>query len=55
MQHNYIPKKLNFDLLTVRSGGGLRSAGKIFATMLLYFSIPLNLIRNMTISEKNKF
>ena len=28
-------------------GGGGGSAGKIFATMLLYFVIPFNLICNM--------
>ena len=29
-------------------GGGGGSVGKIFATMLLYFVIPFNLIGNMT-------
>ena len=59
MQHDHVLKKLNFDLLT-RSGasvcvcmcvcvcGGGGSADKIFATMLLHFVIPFNLICNMT-------
>ena len=51
MQHDYVLKKLNFDLLT-RSGASVcvcgGSADKIFATMLLHFVIPFNLICNMT-------
>ena len=43
MQHDFVLKKLNFDLLAprVRRGGG---AGKIFATMMLHFEIPFILI-----------
>ena len=53
MQHDLVLKKLNCDLLTPRVGGGGGggvggSAGKIFATMLLYFVIQFNLICNMT-------
>ena len=48
MQHEHVLKKLNVDLLNLRSGGGGGSAGKIIATMLLYFLIPFNLICNMT-------
>ena len=57
MQHDHVLKKLNFDLLTpspesgcvcVWGGGGGGSAGKIFATMLLYYRILFNLICNMT-------
>ena len=49
MQYDLGLKKLNFDLLTpsprvVGEGG----AAKIFATMLLHFVIPFNLICNMT-------
>ena len=45
---DHVLKQLNFDLLipTPRVVGG--SAGKIFATMLLHFVIPFNLICNMT-------
>ena len=53
MQHDHVLKKLNFDLLArsgasvcVCVGGG--SADKIFATMLLHFVIPFNLVCNMT-------
>ena len=52
MQHDHALKRLNFDLLTwsgayvcVCVGG---AADKIFATMLLHFVIPFNLICNMT-------
>ena len=54
MQHDHVLKKLNFDLLTPSSrvvedvGGGGGAAGKIFATTLLYFLIPFNLICNLT-------
>ena len=55
MQHEHVLKKLNFDLLTrsgasvcVCVGGGGGSADKLFATMLLHFVIPFNLICNMT-------
>ena len=52
MLHDHVLKKLSFDLLTlgVRGGrgGGGESAGKIFATILLHFVIPFNLICNMT-------
>ena len=52
MQHDHVLKKLNFDLLA-RSGAsvcvcGGGSADKIFATMLLHFVIPFNLVCNMT-------
>ena len=49
MQHDHVLKKLNFDLLAprVRGGGGGGYAGEIFATMLLHFVIPINLICNM--------
>ena len=49
LQHDHVLKKLNFDLLTlslVSRGAG--SECKIFATLLLHFVIPLNLICNMT-------
>ena len=43
MQHEHVLEKLNFDLVTPSPGsgggggvGGLRPAGKIFATMLLH-------------------
>ena len=55
MQHGIVLKKLNLYLLTPRvregrrgGGGGGGSASKIFATMLLHFVIPINLICNMT-------
>ena len=51
MQHDIVLKKLNFDLLTAGVGGGggddAEFAGNIFATMLLHFMIPINLICNM--------
>ena len=49
MQYDHVLKKLNFDLLTPRVGGG-GSEGIIFATMLHVAApvIPLNLICNMT-------
>ena len=45
MQHDRVPKKFNFDLLTASPGwGGIGGfVSKIFATMLL-FVIPFNLI-----------
>ena len=46
MQHDHVLKKWNFDRLTPWVRGG--SASKIFATMLLYFMIPFNLVCNMT-------
>ena len=59
MQHDHVLKKLNFDLLT-RSGAsvcvcvcGGGSANKIFATMLLHFVIPFNLICNMILKKLN--
>ena len=39
--------KLNFDLLTPKVKG-LGSVGIIFATILLHFVIPMNLICNRT-------
>ena len=51
MQHDHVLKKLNLDLMTPSLGSwgeGGGSASKIFATMLLNFVIPLNLICNMT-------
>ena len=47
MQDDHVLKKLNFDLLTSRVRGR-RSASKIFATMLLHFVSPFNLICNIT-------
>ena len=41
MQHEIVLKKLNFDFLTPRVGGGGGSAVKIFGTMLLPFVIML--------------
>ena len=48
MQYDHVLKKLNFNLLTPRVGGG--SAGIIFATMLHVAVpvIPFNLICNNT-------
>ena len=40
MQHDHDLIKLNLDLLTLPRGKGRRSAGKIFATMLLYEAFP---------------
>ena len=54
MQYVHVLKKLNFNLLTPRvgggGGGGTGSAGIIFATMLHVAApvIPFNLICNMT-------
>ena len=50
MQHDHVLKKLNFDLLTPSPGWGRGwvSVGKMFATMLLHFVIPFDLICNMT-------
>ena len=50
MQYDHVLKKLNFNLLTPRVGGGGGSAGIIFATMLHVVApvIPFNLICNMT-------
>ena len=49
MQYDHVLKKLNFNLLTPRVGGG-GSAGIIFATMLHVAApvIPFNSICNMT-------
>ena len=46
MQYDHVLKKLNFNLLTLRVGGG----GYIFATMLHVAGpvISFNLIGNMT-------
>ena len=44
MQHEHVLKNFDFDL---RSGGGGRYVGKMFATMLLHFVIRFNLICNM--------
>ena len=50
MQFDHVLKKLNFDPLTPSSRVvglvGEGSACKIFATMLLHFVIPFNLICN---------
>ena len=49
--HDHVLKKWNFDVLTSSPGsdGGVGvSAGKIIATMFLYFVIPFILICNMT-------
>ena len=49
MQYDHVLKKLDFDLLTLGSGGG-GSAGIIFASML-HVAAPVilfNLICNMT-------
>ena len=51
MQYDHVLKKLNFNLLTPRAGGGGRgSVGIIFATMLYVAApvIPFNSICNMT-------
>ena len=51
MQYDNVLKKLNFNLLTPRVGGGRGgSAGIIFATMwhVVVPVIPFNLICNMT-------
>ena len=48
MQLDIVPKKLKFDLLTPRLGGGVGSTDKKDATILLLFVIPFNLISNMT-------
>ena len=50
MQYDHVLKKLNFNLLTPRVGGGGGSAGIIFATMLHVAApvIILNLIYNNT-------
>ena len=50
MQHDNVLKMLNFNLWLIWSGG---SAGQKFATMLLHFVIPFNLICNMTIFYKS--
>ena len=57
MQHDHALNRLNFDLLTwsgacvcVCVGG---AADKIFATMLLHFVIPFNLLCNMTMFGKS--
>ena len=51
MQYDHVLKKLNFNILTPRvGGGGGGSAGIILATMVHVAApvIPLNLICNMT-------
>ena len=52
MQYDHVLKKLNFNLLTPRVGGGGGSAGIIFATMLHVSALvnPFNLICNMNMS-----
>ena len=50
MQHNHVLKKCSFDILTQWVRGG--SAGKIFATVLLHFLIPFNLI-NFAILQRD--
>ena len=57
MQHDHVLKKLTFDLLTpsTRSelgGGGGGVAVKIFASMLLHFVIPFNLICSLAMFLK---
>ena len=50
-QHDYALIEWNYDLLTPSPGsGGWKGGvyGQNFATMLLYFMIPFNLICNMT-------
>ena len=39
MQHDYVLTKVNFDLLTPRVRG---SVGRLLATMLLHFVIPIH-------------
>ena len=41
MQHDYVPKKLNFDLLISSQILRRGSIGKIFATMFMHVSFPL--------------
>ena len=56
MQYDHVLKKLNFNLLTPRvGGGGGGSAGIIFATMLhvAWPVIPFNFICNMTMFSKS--
>ena len=50
MQYDHVLKKLNFNFLTPRVGGGGGFCGHIFATMLHVAApvIPFNLICNMT-------
>ena len=50
MQHDHVLKKCSFDILTQWVRGG--SAGKIFATVLLHFLIPFNLI-NFAILQRD--
>ena len=56
MQHDHVLKKVNLDIFTLRSGvcvgGG--SVGKIFATLLQRFVIPINLKCNMTMAGVSK-
>ena len=50
MQYDHVLKKMNFNLLTPRRGGGGGSVGIIFATML-HVAAPVilfHLICNMT-------
>ena len=55
VQHDHVLKKLNFNLLTSRVGGGGGSAFIVFATMLhvAALEIPFNLICNMTMFWKS--
>ena len=49
MQHDHVLKQWNLDLLTPSPGSErLGEGGKVFATMLLCFVIPFNLICIMT-------
>ena len=52
MQLDHVLKKLYFDILTPRLKG-VGYAGKMFATILLHFVIPINLICNMTMFCKS--
>ena len=50
MQHDHVLKNLMFDLLTPSPWLGVDqgSAGKLFASMLLYFVILFSFISNIT-------
>ena len=52
MQHDHVLKKLTFDLLIRSTAWVGGSVGKIFATILLQFMIPFNLICNITMFWK---
>ena len=56
MQHGHVQ---NFDLWTVQRGegvvGGGGSAGKLFATMLLHFVIPINYMQHDHVLKKLNF